>query len=105
MKPIDAPSVQPRPLSRRRFLLNGATLGALLAPGILGLAITPSGTAGGPSMDMNGRGVPPAPFDKGGALVEPEVRRSANGALRTSLPVADAHQALRGSRLSLRTHA
>ena len=104
MKPIDAPSVQPRPLSRRRFLLNGATLGALLAPGILGLAITPSGTAGGASMDMNGRGVPRAPFDKGAALVEPEVRRSANGELRTSLRVAYAYKDMGGYRLSLRTY-
>ena len=104
MKPIDAPSVQPRPLSRRRFLLNGATLGALLAPGILGLAIAPSGTAGGASMDMNGRGVSRAPFDKGAALVEPEVRRSANGELRTSLRVAYAYKDMGGYRLSLRTY-
>ena len=52
MKPMDAPSVPPRPLSRRRFLLNGATLTtAVLTPGILGLT---SLAAGETPMDMNG---------------------------------------------------
>ena len=63
MKPMGAPSVPPRPLSRRRFLLNGATLTtAVLTPGILGLT---SLAAGETPMDMNGaRGVPRAPYDK-----------------------------------------
>jgi FtsP/CotA-like multicopper oxidase with cupredoxin domain len=103
MKPIGAPSVQPRPPSRRRFLLNGATLAtALLAPGILGLAIMRGGTAG--AMDMNGRGVPRAPFDKDAPLVEPEVRRSVNGELRTSLRTGYAYKDMGGYRLSLRTY-
>ena len=82
MKPMDAPSVLPRPLSRRRFLLNGATLTtAVLTPGILGLT---SLAAGETPMDMNGaRGVPRAPYDKDAQLIEPEVRRAVNGELRT----------------------
>ena len=62
MKPMDAPSVPP--LSRRRFLLNGAALTtAVLTPGILGLT---SGAAGETPMDMSSgaRGVPRAPYDK-----------------------------------------
>src|SRR5471032_3447084 len=96
--------MQLRPLSRRRFLMNGATLGALLPPGVLGLAIAPGGAAGGNPMDMSNLGVPRAPFTKGAPLIEPEVRRSAKGELTTSLRVAYTYKDLGGYRLSLRSY-
>ena len=102
MKPMDAPSVPP--LSRRRFLLNGATLTtAVLTPGILGLT---SGAAGETPMDMSSgaRGVPRAPYDKDAPLVEPEVRRAANGELRTTLRAAYTYKDMGGYRLSLRSY-
>jgi FtsP/CotA-like multicopper oxidase with cupredoxin domain len=102
MKPMDAPSVPP--LSRRGFLLNGAALTtAVLTPGILGLT---SGAAGETPMDMSSgaRGVPRAPYDKDAPLVEPEVRRAANGELRTTLRAAYTYKDMGGYRLSLRSY-
>jgi FtsP/CotA-like multicopper oxidase with cupredoxin domain len=102
MKPMDAPSVPP--LSRRRFLLNGAALTtAVLTPGILGLT---SGAAGETPMDMSSgaRGVPRAPYDKDAPLIEPEVRRAANGELRTTLRAAYTYKDMGGYRLSLRSY-
>jgi len=56
-------------------------------------------------MDMaSGRGVPRAPFAAGAPLLEPEVRRSANGELRTTLRVGYAYKDIGGYRLSLRTY-
>ena len=105
MKPNAAPSVQPRAQSRRRFLLNSAGLGAAaLAPALLGLALARSGRADDSGMSMAGRGVPRAPFQKNAPLVEPEVRRSANGELSTSLRVAYTYKDIGGYRLSLRSY-
>ncbi|HSY87307.1 MAG TPA: multicopper oxidase domain-containing protein, partial [Verrucomicrobiae bacterium] len=104
MKPMDAPSVPLSPLSRRRFLLNGAALTtAVLTPGILGLT---SGAAGETPMDMSSgaRGVPRAPYDKDAPLIEPEVRRAANGELRTTLRAAYTYKDMGGYRLSLRSY-
>jgi FtsP/CotA-like multicopper oxidase with cupredoxin domain len=103
MKPMDAPSVPPPPLSRRRFLLNGATLTtAVLTPGILGLT---SLAAGETPMDMSSvRGVPRAPYDRDALLTEPQVRRAVNGELRTTLRVAYAYKDMGGYRLSLRSY-
>jgi FtsP/CotA-like multicopper oxidase with cupredoxin domain len=104
MTPTRALRMQSRSLSRRRFLMNGATLGALLAPGILGAALAQGGAAGGSPMDMSRLGVPRAPFNKGAALIDPEVRRSAKGELKTSLRVAYTYKDIGGYRLSLRSY-
>ena len=60
-------------------------------------------------MDMSGHavaaiGVPRAPFDRDDLLVEPEIRRSMNGELRTTLRVGYAYKDIGGYRLSLRTY-
>lgn len=89
--------------------MEGAALGtALLTPGFLGLATSRS-AADGTSTEMSGHaagglGVPRAPFDRHAALVEPEVRRSVNGELRTTLRVGYAYKDIGGYRLSLRTY-
>src|SRR5262249_56836592 len=51
-----------------------------------------------------GRGVPRAPYDKNAALIEPEVRRSANGELRTNLRAGYTYKDIGGYRLSLRSY-
>jgi len=105
MKPSAAPTVQPRAQSRRRFLLNSAGFGAAaLAPTLLGLALARSGRADDSGMSMATRGVPRAPFQKNAPLVEPEVRRSADGELSTSLRVAYTYKDIGGYRLSLRSY-
>jgi FtsP/CotA-like multicopper oxidase with cupredoxin domain len=105
MKPNAPPSVQPRGQSRRRFLLNSASLGAAaLAPALLGLALARSGRADDMDMGTATRGVPRAPYQKNAPLVEPEVRRSANGELSTTLRVGYAYKDIGGYHLSLRTY-
>jgi FtsP/CotA-like multicopper oxidase with cupredoxin domain len=105
MKPIGAPSVPSRRVSRRRFIQNSAGLGAaILAPGILGVALARSGRAEDSGMAMGGRTVPRAPYDKNAPLIEPEVRRSAKGELRTNLRVGYTYKDMGGYRLSLRTY-
>ncbi len=49
-------------------------------------------------------GVPRAPFEKNAPLVEPQVRRSANGELTTRLRVGYTYKDLGGYRLSLRSY-
>ena len=49
-------------------------------------------------------GVPRAPYEKGAPLVEPDVRRSVNGELRTSLQVRYAYKDIGGYRLHLRSY-
>lgn len=103
MNPTAARST--RGQSRRRFLLNGAGLGAAaLAPGLLGLALARSGRADDMAMGTATRGVPRTPFQKNAPLIEPEVRRAANGALSTSLRVAYTYKDMGGYRLSLRSY-
>lgn len=98
MKPIDARRSLPL-LSRRRFLLGGAALGtAVLTPGLLASAMDMDGHGAG------AKGVPLAPFDKDALLIEPDVRRSVNGELRTTLRVGNAYKDMGGYRLSLRTY-
>ena len=93
-------------LSRRGFLWTGGAATAFLAPALAGLAVAQNKNDGG-SMDMQGhtgRGVPRAPYDKNAPLIEPEVRRSANGELRTTLHVGYAYKDIGGYRLSLRSY-
>ncbi|MEP9376657.1 multicopper oxidase family protein [Aquabacter sp. CN5-332] len=94
--------------ARRRLLLSGAGLGTLLlASGALGTLFMRR-SAADDAMDMGGdhrhRGVPRAPWDRNAALVEPEIRRSAGGELRTSLRVAYAYKNIGGYRLALRMY-
>ena len=49
-------------------------------------------------------GVPRAPYQKGAPLIEPEVRRSVNGELRTTLHVRYAYKEIGGYRLYLRSY-
>jgi FtsP/CotA-like multicopper oxidase with cupredoxin domain len=112
MKLVRPASHHPRGLSRRGFLCNGSTglATALLAPALVGLATKQSRGAGESGMDMQGHagpdrgGVPQAPFHKGTPLIEPEVRRSVNGELRTTLQVRYAYKDIGGYRLSLRSY-
>jgi len=111
MKPIGPASR--RRLSRRDFLWAGSTglATGVLSAGLVGPAIKQGWGAGGSGMDMQGhagagsRGVPRAPFDKAAALIEPEVRRSVNGELRTTLQVRYTYKDIGGYRLSLRSYA
>jgi FtsP/CotA-like multicopper oxidase with cupredoxin domain len=111
MKLIRPASRRPQGLSRRGFLWNGTGLATvLLAPGLVGLAIEASRGAGESGVDMQGHagpgsgGVPRAPFQKGAPLIEPEIRRSVNGELRTTLRVRYAYKDIGGYRLSLRSY-
>jgi FtsP/CotA-like multicopper oxidase with cupredoxin domain len=110
MKPIGPASRHLQGLSRRDVLWTGSTG---LATGLLsavGLAIKQSWAAGDSGMDMQGHaaarsgGIPRAPYQKGAPLIEPEVRRSVNGELRTTLQVRYAYKDIGGYRLSLRTY-
>src|SRR6476619_6576727 len=107
MQSIDAAAR--RSLSRRHFLKTAGFGTALLAPAFMAAVKVPGNAAGAPAMDMSGHalvplGVPRAPYDKNGLLVEPEVRRSVNGELQTSLRVAYAYKDIGGYRLSLRSY-
>jgi FtsP/CotA-like multicopper oxidase with cupredoxin domain len=112
MKLIRPASRHPRRLSRRGFLRDGSTglAATLLAPGLVALAIGRSRAAGESGMDMQNRagsgsrGAPRAPFDKGAPLIEPEVRRSVSGELRTTLQVRYVYKDIGGYRLSLRSY-
>jgi FtsP/CotA-like multicopper oxidase with cupredoxin domain len=60
-------------------------------------------------MQMHGHagariGVPRTPYHKGAPLIEPEVRRSVNGELRTTLHVRYAYKEIGGYRLYLRSY-
>ena len=85
----------------RRGLLKGATaLGAVLLPGRAGAA-DPHHAHMDATLGLVPRQVPPAtdqPF------VEPEVRRSANGELRTSMSMRYAYRDIGGVRLYVRTY-
>ena len=111
MKPIRPASHHPSGLSRRGFLSNssGSLAAALLVPGVVGLAV--QGSQGADETGMNTQGhagsatsVPRAPFQKGAPLIEPEVRRSVNGELRTNLRVGYAYKDIGGYRLFLRSY-
>ena len=112
MKPIRPASRHFRGLSRRDFLRTGSTglASGLLSAGLIGLAIKQSRGARELGMDMQGNaaarsgGVPRAPYQKGTPLIEPGVRRSVNGELRTTLQVRYAYKDIGGYRLSLRSY-
>src|SRR6202048_3262894 len=112
MKPTGPASRHLRKLSRRDVLwAGGAGLATgLLSPGVVGLAVRQGWGAEESAMDTHGHagagngGVPRAPFDKGAALIEPEVRRSVNGELRTTLRVRYAYKDIGGYRLHLRSY-
>jgi FtsP/CotA-like multicopper oxidase with cupredoxin domain len=112
MKPIRPAPGRPQWLSRRDVLWNGGTglAAGLVAPGLVGLAIAQIRGSGKSGTEMQGRagpgriGAPRAPYQKGAPLVEPEVRRSANGELRTTLRVRYADKEIGGYRLSLRSY-
>ena len=109
MKPIGPASRHLRGLSRRDLLWTGSTglAAGLSAPGLVGLAIRQSR---GAAMDMQVHsgasrvGVPRAPYQKGAPLIEPEVRRSVNGELRTTLQVRYSYKDIGGYRLYLRSY-
>src|SRR5690349_2999454 len=91
-------------LSRRRFLTATAGIGTALAVPSLPAAAD-SGAAGGDmGMDMgpagadmpDSTGVRSIPFTEGVPLTEPEVRRSVDGELRTTLKVQYAYQEIGG---------
>jgi len=112
MKPIEPAPRRWQGLSRRDLLWTGSTglATGLLSAGLVELATKQSWGAGESAMDMQGhaaasnRGVPKAPFDKGALLIEPEVRRSVNGELRTTLAVRYAYKDIGGYRLHLRSY-
>lgn len=90
-------------ISRRRVLTAGVGLGA---------ALLWAGRSVGPSHSQQ-HGSPPAPPGGGnpartlpepGPLVEPEVRRSASGELRTTLRVRYAYQDIGDYRLHVRSY-
>jgi FtsP/CotA-like multicopper oxidase with cupredoxin domain len=112
MKPIRLASRHLRWLSRRDLLWSGSTglATGLLSAGLVGLAIKQSRGAGESGMGMQGHaaarsgGVPRAPYQKGTPLIEPEIRRSVNGELRTTLQARYAYKDIGGYRLYLRSY-
>ena len=106
MKPTGPVSRQVQRLSRRDVLWSGGT--GLLSAGLVGATIRQS--SGEAAIGMQGhagagsRGVPRAAYDNNAPLVEPEVRRSLNGELRTTLQVRYTYKDIGGYRLSLRSY-
>jgi FtsP/CotA-like multicopper oxidase with cupredoxin domain len=101
-------SRRPRVLSRRDVLWMGGTglVAGLLTPGLVRLALSQNGTPGDAAPHAHGAriGVPRAPYQKGAPLIEPEVRRSVGGELRTTLHVRYAYKEIGGYRLYLRSY-
>jgi FtsP/CotA-like multicopper oxidase with cupredoxin domain len=115
---VQEPGAPDGELSRRRFLTAGARVGTALAlPGLLaaatgdaaGQADQPAMNMGMSNMDMSGRDVPDTtgiravPFKEGEPLVEPEVRRSKDGELQTTLTLRYAYKDVGGHQLFMRT--
>jgi FtsP/CotA-like multicopper oxidase with cupredoxin domain len=104
-------------VSRRRFLSTGVGT-ALAVPALLGDVIAGAEAEAGatpqsmdmPGMEMPGQdspdtiGVRAVPFTEGAPLVEPELRRSVGGELRTTLQLRYAYKDVGGSRLYMRTY-
>jgi FtsP/CotA-like multicopper oxidase with cupredoxin domain len=90
--------------SRRRFLLGSGALGATLASAALARSAFPQRDAPADDMGAMPLGVPRAPFTAGSPLIQPEVRRSAGGELRTTLQAGYAYHEIGGYRLSLRSY-
>src|SRR5262249_41471445 len=90
-------------LSRRRFVGAGAGLGAArLPPGIPGPAGSTEAQTHGPTPTARKEGW--KSFKPGAPLAEPEVRRSANGVLQTTLRMQYAWKDIGGYRLYMRTY-
>ncbi len=111
MKPTGSTSSHPQLFSRRGFLRKSGFATALLGPSLVGLAIARSLNANDADVAVQGhdggattRGVPRAPFARGEALTEPEVRGSASGELRTILRAGYAYKDIGGYRLWLRSY-
>jgi FtsP/CotA-like multicopper oxidase with cupredoxin domain len=90
-------------------MAGGAGVAAGLGAALVATAIRQSRAADDAGMAMQGHGgaglgVPRAPYDKNAPLIQPEVRRAANGELRTSLQVRYAYKEIGGYRLSLRSY-
>jgi len=104
-------------VSRRRFLTTGVGT-ALAVPGLLGATTGGAEAETGaapqstdmPGMDMPSQdspdtiGVRAVPFTEGAPLVEPELRRSVGGELRTTLQLRYAYKDVGGYRLYMRTY-
>ena len=100
-----------RALPRRRLLLEVvASSAALATSGGLVFAMSRNDAAGRAAMDAGGGhdvdtiGVPRAPFEKGAPLIEPEIRRAANGEISTALRIGYSYKDIGGYRLSIRTY-
>jgi FtsP/CotA-like multicopper oxidase with cupredoxin domain len=111
---VQSPAAYGKGHSRRRFLVACAGGGTVLAvPGLLNQTFeTAHAEVPDGRMDMNmsehdavdAIGVRPAPFTEGLPLVEPELRRSVGGELKTTLRVNYAYKDCGGYRLYLRTY-
>src|SRR5262245_5404117 len=96
-------------LSRRRLLTTGVGLGATLmvpslAHGTLRGLVPAASHVHHQHGGAEGMGPPTAPFVEGAPLVEPEIRRSVGGELRTTLQVRYSYQDVGGYRLYVRTY-
>jgi FtsP/CotA-like multicopper oxidase with cupredoxin domain len=88
-------------LSRRRALMAGTALGTATLLPRLAAAADPHGDHMSATLGIVPRQVPPA-LDQ--PLVEPEVRRSVDGELKTSMSMRYAYRDVGGSRLYVRTY-
>ena len=110
MKPIGRLSDHLRGISRRDFLWTGGTSFAtgLLSPVLIGLGVNK--VRGESRTNMQGHagarsiGVPRAPYQSAAPLIEPGVRRSVSGELRTTMRVRYAYKDIGGYRLHLRSY-
>src|SRR5947207_451612 len=101
MKPNGPTSRHLRALSRRDVLWAGGTgvAAGLMSAGLVGQSAGESQTHVQGHAAAGSRGAPRAPYQKGAPLIEPEVRRSVNGELRTTLQARYAYKDIGGYRL------
>jgi FtsP/CotA-like multicopper oxidase with cupredoxin domain len=88
-------------ISRRRLLNGGTALGAFLLQPHQASAADPHQEHMSATLGIVARQTPP-PMDQ--PLVEPEVRRSVDGVLKTSMSMRYAYRDIGGSRLYIRTY-
>jgi FtsP/CotA-like multicopper oxidase with cupredoxin domain len=93
-------------VSRRRFLQTGAAVGAgfAVARRLARARAANAGHGAHGTEFTDSVGVQRVPFTEGAPLVEPEVRRSVNGELRTTLRLHYAYKDVGGYHLYLRTY-
>ena len=90
--------------SRRSFMRTGLGVGtALLLPNLPG-SIPLASAASAHDHEPAGRDEGAKDFKPGAPFVEPEIRRSANGELNTTLRMQYAYKNIGGSRLYVRTY-